>query len=183
MQEKFKFTYTESIINNRPGRNFLQGMKKIISLGICGQLANERDILLEKILLFNCMFIQNLCERQNIIMKNFLREQECCKFDINIVAALTKTCSCMAIKLDNTSFEYLGPRYEVGSKVYLKSAIDQEELFTDLLLLNQMLKTLTELSQGCLANQSIFIHSNLFKDLNCLLISICSNFQSGINER
>ena len=192
VQNNFLEAYKYSLSNQKAGQNFLQGMKKIINLGKRSYLSKNRDILLEMTYLFNSMFIQNLCEGQNKTMKDFLREQQYIKVDVDIVSILAKSCDSMTIKLfsemilvEDKVAESLRIPYIINQDKFLYF-IDWSKLVNvpdayDFLKLRQVLKTMTELSQGpCLANQSTFIKSNVVSSLCKLLQCIGSYFYEGL---
>ena len=192
VQNNFMESYKASLSNQTAGQNFLQGVKKIISMGKRSFMSKNRDTLLEMTYLFNCMFIQNICEGQNKTMKDFLREQQYIKVDVDIVSILAKSCESMATKIvtqiplvDNKIVEALGVSHIANTEEYLSFLDWSKTEFLpdvyDFLKLKQVLKTMTELSQGpCLANQSTFIQSNVVNSLCKLLQRIGCYFYQGL---
>ena len=163
------------------GQYFLLGMKKIITLGGRSYYSNGGNVLVEKILLFTCIFIRNLCEGQNKTMKNFFREQQVLKFNIDIVSELSNICTSIAAQL------WIDIKGIVEGCRSMNLILKE----TDLKFMNQLLDTLSELCQGpCFANQSTLLRSTkLTHNLAWLLLYISKGFstkklfENEINEK
>ena len=187
VQNSFMESYKDSLVNLKPGYNFLQGIKKILSVGKKNFLGVQRNFQVEKTYRFSCMFIHNLCEGQNQEMKEFLREQQYIRVDVNIVSILAKACSSMVNKMIS---KIIFVDYKISKIIRKNYIVNKDRLVplidwsrtdnlpeeNDFRILNQLLKAMTELSQGpCLKNQSAFILATI-RPLCVLLQCIGSYF-------
>ena len=192
VQDNFLEVYKDSQRNSKTGQYFLQGMQKIFALGKRSYLSQSKDNFNEVLFWFSCMLMHNMCEGHNTIMQNFMREQEFVGIDVDLVGALAKVCSSMTEKvltriiyIDSRIQKSLETHFIVHKEKYLcfidwSKTIDLPST-KDLLILGQVLKSITELAQGpCFANQKVFVQSNVVRPLMKLLLFITSYFYEGI---
>ena len=196
VQNSFKDDYSTALSKFKTGQNFFQGMNTILLAGRKVYLSKSPDKLIQHLFTFSCFFIQNLCEGHNLIMKDFLREQEFAGANVDLVAGLGKICVSMCRKIqkkisyiDQESGrqvqEAIGIRYITDTKEF-RTFIDWGDTpdlpkHIDLLAFRQVLRTMIEVVQGpSIFNQASFIQqSNVVQELTQILRFIGAYFYIG----